>query len=194
MHADNPNHRKTPAGVHRRSEVTPVLIRRWAQEYVSRWYTPTASVRASLWRRAKKRVPKDELDATKVGTWIEQTLEELNSAGALDDARWARDKAESLLRRGTSLRAISQRLRAKGLNQSLVDQALSALRDEEQCSDPAWEAALAYARRRRFGPFQRGPAVKERRKQLASMARAGHSYAYSARIIDAQDEQDLEPD
>ena len=176
--------------------LTEALIRRWAQEYVSRWYTPTDAVRASLWRRAEKRLQADGSARSAVRQWIEATLSELTKAGALDDHRWARDKAEALLRRGTSPRAIAQRLRAKRLDDAIIAQAVAALSspDDETTIDPAWQAAVAYARRRRFGPFARANDNRERRKQLASMARAGHSYGHAVRIIDAPSVEEIEDD
>jgi len=48
--------------------------------------------------------------------WIEALLAKLQRSGLLDDARYARLTAESLTRRGQSLRRVKQKLRAKGLD------------------------------------------------------------------------------
>ena len=54
-------------------------------------------------------------------------------------------------------------------------------------------AALAFARRRRLGPFGERPNdPKGREKQLAALVRAGHDFDTARALIDAASEQEAE--
>lgn len=91
----------------------------------------------------------------------------LVKSGVLDDTAFAAARARSLTRAGRSRRAVGAHLAAKGVAQ---DVAQAALPDPE--SELA--AALAYARRRRLGPFRIHEGDEAtRHKELGAMARAG---------------------
>ncbi len=91
----------------------------------------------------------------------------LVQSGVVDDTAFAGARARSLTRAGRSRVAVSAHLAAKGVPQAVAQAALP---------DPESElaAALAYARRRRLGPFRAGDADEDtRRKELGALARAG---------------------
>ncbi|GAC1478154.1 MAG: regulatory protein RecX [Acetobacteraceae bacterium] len=91
----------------------------------------------------------------------------LVSSGVVDDAVFAEARARRLLRSGRSGRAVLAHLSAKGVRSDLAGQMLP---------DPGQElgAALAFARRRRLGPFRTGEVAEDGgQKELATMARAG---------------------
>jgi len=88
-------------------------------------------------------------------------------SGVVDDTAFAGARARSLTRAGRSRVAVSAHLAAKGVPQAVAQAALP---------DPESElaAALAYARRRRLGPFRASDADEDtRRKELGALARAG---------------------
>jgi regulatory protein len=97
-----------------------------------------------------------------------EVAQTLAAAGAVDDAAFAASRARRLARSGRSRRAIGAHLAAKGVERDTADAALPA--------DPEAEldAALAQCRRRRAGPFARGPEdAAARLKALAALARGG---------------------
>ncbi len=124
--------------------------------------------------------------------WIEALLPKLQRSGYLDDERFATSRARSLLQRGTSVRMIQQRLKLKGVSAALVASSVQGLKQED--ASPDWVAAVAYARRRRLGPFRKRPlaAREDRARELASFARSGFSYTLASRIVDAPDEASLD--
>lgn len=100
--------------------------------------------------------------------------------GYIDDRAYAEAKAASLARRGMGARRVAQALHA----------ARVGAEDHEaiapQVAEAAREAALAFARRRRIGPFGDGEADRAvREKQFAAMMRAGHPTNLSRRIVSA---------
>lgn len=97
----------------------------------------------------------------------------LAASGAVDDAGFARARAERLHRAGRSRRAAAAHLAARGIDAATV---AAALPEDEAAAELA--AAVAFARRRRFGPFRAGAeAADTRRREQAAFARAGFTRA-----------------
>jgi len=95
----------------------------------------------------------------------------LVQSGIVDDAAYAASRARSLTRAGRSRHAISAHLAQKGVQHEVAQAVLPE-------PDAELAAALAYARRRRLGPFRRDPPegadlAALRRKEAGAMARAG---------------------
>lgn len=88
--------------------------------------------------------------------------------GAVNDAAFAESRARRLLRSGRSRRATLAHLREKGVD---AGTAAAALPDGEEAE---LDAALAFCRRRRIGPFAAAePSPEARLKALGALARAG---------------------
>jgi regulatory protein len=105
-----------------------------------------------------------------------EVVSRLVAVGAVDDAAFAAGRARSLARAGRSRRAISAHLAARGVSAELT----AALPD-----DPAAElaAALAYARRRRIGPFRRPPDAEQHLPDLGRLARAGFPQPIAEQVL-----------
>ncbi len=102
------------------------------------------------------------------------------SLGYIDDRAYAEAKAASLARRGLGARRVAQALHAAHVGTE----------DHEaigpQVAEAARDAALAFARRKRIGPYATGEADRAvRDKQFAAMMRAGHAVELSRRIVAA---------
>ena len=122
-------------------------------------------------------------DAAEGRAYVEDMIGRFMASGLLNDAAYARARAESLHRRGNSARMIRSKLRQKGVAQDVIGLALEAL--GEDAAETELAAAAAYARRRRFGPYAaRKPSADQREKQLASLSRAGFSYDVARRVLD----------
>jgi regulatory protein len=58
--------------------------------------------------------------------------------------------------------------------------------------DGAVDAALAFARRRRIGPFGNSEADRaQRQRQLAQLVRAGHAFALARQIVEMAPGEDI---
>ena len=100
-------------------------------------------------------------------------------AGRALDRAYADMKAQGLSRRGYGPRRVQVALLAAGIDADDMDVALEVARQDQDA------AALAFAKRRRIGPFSRGkPDQRQRQKDFAAMLRAGHDYAVARRILD----------
>ncbi|WP_299321269.1 RecX family transcriptional regulator [Parasphingopyxis sp.] len=143
--------------------------------YVGRYATTRAKLRAYLGRKLRERGWAEDRQPP-----VEDLAEKFAELGYVDDAAFAQSKAASLLRRGYGERRVEQALYVAGIEE--VDGQEARTLAETQ----AWDAALAFVRKRRFGPFADATLDPDRkRKALAAMLRAGHPYALARKFIDA---------
>jgi regulatory protein len=128
--------------------------------------------RVQRWER-RAREAKVEPDAIASGcaaglAAAREIVSRLAAAGAVDDATFAAARAQRLHREGHSHRAIAAHLAARGVTGEIAEAALPVGDASEL------DAALAFARRRRIGPFRAGEADAARRlRELGALARAG---------------------
>ncbi|QQS11334.1 MAG: RecX family transcriptional regulator [Rhodospirillales bacterium] len=180
-------------GEPRRPFAKPITVRRLenvAAAYVDRYASTSARLRDVLTRRVRNARRLEAPVVEGVEDVIEAIVAKYVAAGILDDARFARQKAASLRRRGTSTRRVREKLAHAGVPRDDIDGAMAAVREEAGDADGAGEltAAIELARRRRLGPFSDPATRAERRdKHLAAMGRAGFPLAIARRVVDATD-------
>lgn len=176
--------------------VTPAYLDRAALHYLERFASSSAHLRRLLLRRVDASAQAHGTDPAEGREWVDALIERYLRQGLLNDALYAEMKATGLQRRGGSTRTIRQKLRAKGLDEDQVDQALSSLEGaEDGVADLA--AAIRYAKRRRLGGFRPdrdgtgGERLARRDKDIAALARAGFDLDTARRVIDAEDAESL---
>ncbi|MBT3305966.1 MAG: regulatory protein RecX [Alphaproteobacteria bacterium] len=177
--------RKTP------KKITAQYLENSALYYLSRFATSSENLRRVMMRKVVKSARHHDADPDDGKVLVDAMIERFLRSGLLDDGGYARARAASLHQRGNSSRIIRGKLKQKGLDEDTIEQALAALRDDDD--DPERTAAIRFARRRRLGPF--ATRLQEdgvREKHLAAMARAGFSYDMARRIIDTENEDDLQ--
>lgn len=150
-------------------------LRELALRYVGRFATSRAKLLAYLERKLKERGWAGEGPADAGGL-----VERLAGLRYVDDSSYAAMKGAALTRRGYGARRVDESLRAAGID--AADRAEAG----EQAIGEGWAAAERFARRKRIGPFAAGrPDPKQREKWIAAFLRAGHSYAFARRWVDA---------
>jgi len=104
--------------------------------------------------------------------------ERFAAAGYIDDRAFGEARAAALARRGLGKRRVAQALHQAGVGGEDAE----AIGD--QADARALDAALAYARRRRFGPWAAAAADRNARaKQMGAMLRAGHAPDLARKIV-----------
>ena len=90
-----------------------------------------------------------------------------------------RQARAAMARRGLGARRVAGALREAGIDEDDAEAIAPAI------ADRAVDAALAFARRKRIGPFahRRRPIGRLREKQIAAMLRAGHRFDLARRIV-----------
>jgi len=172
-----------------REPETPASLERHARWYLERYATARAHLRHLLMRRVDRSIAQFGGDRDEAAGWVDSLLGRLDRAGALDDLRFATDRARALHLRGNSTRRIRAKLSEKGVPGALVDEALAAL--ESGRGDPDLRAACIYVRKRRLGPFREDP-IGDSERDLARLARAGFSYAVAKQVLTLDDPDRVE--
>lgn len=165
-------------------------LKEMALAYVARFATSAGRLEAYLARKLRERGWEGEEEPQAV---VAALVARFVAAGYVDDAGFAQAKAGSLLRRGFGGRRIAQALGQDGIDADLRAQVAPDLAQ-------ARSAAVAMARKRRFGPFARegagmdggAQALKLREKQLAAMLRAGHAMDVARHVMAASSVEALE--
>ena len=173
-------------------KVTASWMRGSGTAYLQRYAATTARFRRVMKRKIDRSVAHWQSDPEEAAELLDELVVQLQEAGWLDDARFTKARVADLHRRGTSRRMIQAKLAAQGGPRELVQEALAELSEGE--GNAELRAGLAYARRRRLGPFRIDPDQRRERreKDLASMGRAGFAWSIAREVIDAEDVDRLE--
>jgi len=168
------------------------LLEKWALGYLERFASSAENLRRLLERRARRRMrdPEGLLEARAL---IDALVARYRDSGLIDDAAYAAARARGRLARGEPLRKIAAGLAAKGVDADDRATALAGLR--ETVPDPDLAAACAFARRRRLGPYRRGPAHEQagdHRRELATFARAGFGRREAEAVLGCADRDAVE--
>jgi regulatory protein len=160
-------------------------LREAALAHLARFATTEAGLRRVLQRKVDRWVRAAEAEghadtaarAAAAKSEAAEVARRMVAQGAVDDAAFAASRARRLLRTGRSQRAALAHLRAKGVD---AETAAAALPGGEEAE---LDAALAFCRRRRLGPFARDAAEDTALKALGALARAGFTREVAGRAL-----------
>jgi len=140
-------------------------LERLALRYVERFATTKGRLADYLSRKIRARGWEGEaIDPAAIA-------DRMADLGYIDDRAWGEAKASSMARRGLGARRVAGALRQAGIGDDDADAIAPAV------ADRSIDAAIAYARRRRIGPFADQPGDRPtREKHVAALLRAGHSF------------------
>lgn len=158
-------------------------LERLALRYVERFATTRARLAAYLARKLRERGWAGEGAADPA-----EVAERMAARGYVDDRAFAEARVRSMTRRGLGAARVGLALRHDGID--AADRAELA----EAAAATAMASALAFARRRRFGPFAGAAADSDlRRKHIAAFLRAGHAAEIAIRILRMEPGEDVAP-
>lgn len=142
--------------------------------YAARFATTRAKLARYLARKLKARGWAGSEPAD-----VAALIDRLAALGYVDDAAFAAMKGRAMAARGLGSRRVAEALGAAGV---APDD-----RGDGPDAPQALEIAVAFARRKRLGPFARTVSddQKLRQKALAAMLRAGHSLDVARRVLAA---------
>lgn len=156
-------------------------LRELALHYAARFATTRLKLQRYLARKLKERGWAGEQPAD-----VEALAGRLVALGYVDDAAFAAMKSRAMAARGLGHRRVSEQLSAAGVG--------AEDRGEAPDEQTALATALAFARRKRLGPFARvvsdDPAIRQ--KALAALLRAGHPMAAARQILAARSVEEAE--
>jgi regulatory protein len=164
------------------------LDRSWLEQvtrdYLERYATTEANLRRVLRRKIRRAALPEGADVARLDAEVAPLIARLVSAGAVDDAAFARSRVSSMARRGKSVPAIRRTLLAKGVRADDLEPILAELTPQARM-----RTVVEAARRLRIGVFDRNPETRRERrsKDLARLARRGFRYDEAARVLDLED-------
>ena len=165
-------------------KVTEAYLQRAAMSYLERYSSSAENLRRVLRRKVDKRCRLRGEDPAEFKDMIDGVVAKSLRSGLIDDTRYAEARVATLRRRGGSSRAIQAKLSAKGVDRTTIAAALEGEEGDES------QAARAFARRRKLGPFRPGGRAPYRDKDLAAMARAGFRFDVARKVIDGEQDDD----
>jgi regulatory protein len=152
----------------------PADLEAAALRYLNRFDCSVQKLRTHLRQAIRRRGG----DAGELERHLELLLERYQASGLLNDERFAENLAERLKARGGSRRAIMQKLRQRGVTSGVAEASLP------QSPGAELEAARAFVRRRRLGPYRpEAERLENRRRDLAALARTGFDHETAIRAL-----------
>ena len=173
---------------------TPESLRRSAMAYVERYDCSVSGFTAVLRRKIYQSSLLHQIDTDELHAVIPDIILEFEAKNWLNDERFAENRARSLFREGVSLQAIRAKLMEKGVASNLAERVIEDLAEESQLSksDIDLAAAVAYAQKRRIGPFRiQGDPEEYRAKDTGALARRGFSWEIVEKVL-STDRNELE--
>lgn len=126
-------------------------MRQWARnsaaDYLSKHASSVENLRKVMLRRAGRKHPDVGKDGA--AALADEAVSFCRELGFVNDAAYAEAKVRSGVRKGHSRRRIALTLAQKGVGREVSQEAAAGAND--------LAAAAAYARRRKMGPWRRGP-------------------------------------
>jgi regulatory protein len=163
--------------MHRARRPRPPLdqpaLERLALRYVERFATTRGRLAAYLSRKIAERGWDGATPADPAAL-----ADRFAERGYVDDRGYATARAAALTRRGIGAHRIEQALRHAGIAEGDRQEIGDEIRESAEAS------ALAFARRRRIGPYALSVADRiQRERHIAAMVRAGHPLAIARKIV-----------
>ena len=170
-------------------QITEKLLQTFGLRYLDRYAPSISQYRHVLQRKVKRVLKEHGGDKDKAMELVELEIQKRIKQGILNDQNYANSWVNHLHEKGKSKLQIIQKLMQKGVAKHIIDKEIEVISGQQQQK----QAAIAYARKRRLGPFNPNPQKRKekRQKEIASMMRVGHPYDITKTIIDAQNEEEL---
>jgi regulatory protein len=145
-------------------------LERYALRYVERYATTRVKLAAYLSRKLRERGWESEKSPD-----VEGLAQRMADLGYVNDRLYAEAKAGAMARRGLGSRRVRQALRFDGVEEGDAEPAIE---------EDGTASAIAFARRKRIGPYAREAADRVlQEKWMGAMIRAGHAPALARAIV-----------
>lgn len=154
----------------------------FALRYVERYATTRGKLGDYLRRKIRERGWGGEGQPE-----VTELAQRMSDLGYIDDRAFAESKAGAMGRRGLGARRVTQALRFDGIEGEDAEAVAPILEENTAAS------AIAFARRKRIGPFAREAADRPlQEKQIGAMVRAGHAATLARAIVRMAPGEDAE--
>ncbi|MEQ8396328.1 RecX family transcriptional regulator [Thalassobaculum sp.] len=178
---------RPPRGRRPRGPLKKSSLENAALYHLERYAASVEGLRRVLARRVEKAAREERCDREEALAWVGEIVERFARSGLVDDRVFAEAKVASRRRRGDSAKRIQSALREKGVDPSIITDALAG-EDGEDAGVAELEAAWRLARRRRLGPYRAADQRADaRNRDLAALGRAGFGFSTALAVVDADE-------
>lgn len=170
-----------------RIAVSPASLREVALSYLNRRDASREKLVQHLEQWIRRRgAPADPKEARPL---IQELAERYRASGLINDDRLAQNALSSLRARGASARMIAHKLRARGVDTDVIDATMATEKRESRGAE--LEAARALVKKRRLGSMRpEAERAANRRRDLATLARAGFDFDTARRALGAGSDEE----
>ena len=157
--------------------------------YLGRYESSASRLRQFL----KKRIIKEKSKGAEIPEEIENIITDIISKvcefGYVNDERYALSLVKRLRQSGKSARYISEKLRQAGISKELQQEIMSS--GDAEIPEAELDAARRFVQKKKLGHLRPVEKRQEnRKKDLASLARAGFSFEIAVKALGQSDEEE----
>ncbi len=161
-------------------KITKVRLKNIALYYLKRFESSEQNLKDVLKRRVDRYAFQNkDFDPNEALLWIDEIIEEFKQKNYVSDKRFAEIKIEHYLNAGKPKRYISNKLKAKGIDEQTISDLFECKEIDEKTN------ALNFAKKKKIGPFRTDPQTRKenRQKDMGTLLRAGFDYEIVCDII-----------
>jgi len=173
-------------------KITFQNLEKFAFKYIERFSTSENQLRIILKRKIIKSSYFFKIKVEDHIDYIDLIIEKFKKIGLIDDKKYSESRALNLVKRGFSKKKILFNLKQKGISSETIEIALNNLKKFFFNYELA--SALIYAKKKKIigSEMNLEKSFKNNQKKLMKMASAGFSYSISKKIIELNDEKEIE--
>ena len=168
-------------------EVTVEEMRNFSLIYIEKYAPSKQQLKTYLLKKyLKTKIP--SVNKKNISDLIDVVLEDLEKSQFINDKFYSKSKAQSLIRRGSSINKIRNYLISKGVNDKYITDTIDEIKDKNEDQD--FFSAIKICKKKRIGPAR----VEANRplfykKDIAVLARAGFDFEISRKVMDMTDDE-----
>ena len=172
-------------------KITPKYLENAGLAYLERFSASSKHFEKVMKRKIKKSLnAHPEIDETQCLEWLKSLIEKFEKYGYLNDTQYALSLAKSSRYKGYAKPLSLKKMLEKGVPKELaihqLKQVDSSITEKLENIDNAdFISAIRLCKKRRIGPFAKLALHKKEdyQKSLSALARSGHSYDISVKVL-----------
>ena len=170
-------------------EVTVEEMRNFSLVYIEKYAPSKQQLKTYLLKKyLKTKIP--NINKKNISDLIDVVLEDLEKSKFVNDKFYSKSKAQSLIRRGSSINKIRNYLISKGVNDKYITDTIDEIKDKNEDQD--FFSAIKICKKKRIGPARdennRPLFIK---KDLGILARSGFDFDTSKRVLNIEKDEYL---
>ena len=157
-------------------------MRNFSLVYIEKYAPSKQQLKTYLLKKyLKTKIP--NINKKNINDLIDVVLEDLEKSKFVNDKFYSKSKAQSLIRRGSSINKIRNYLISKGVQDKYISDTINDIKDNNEDQD--FFSAIKVCKKKRIGPAR----IEDNRplfykKDIAVLARSGFDFETSKKVMD----------